>query len=95
MTTRHKHLGRGPTRAVREIVRLIEQAKGTVEPIGRGHIKVIGPDGWTVIPGTFSDYPRARENIYTKIRKRTGLDVRQVRRQASRQASRQARRGRS
>jgi hypothetical protein len=63
---------------VEEIVRAVRRAGGEVTLTRNGHVRISGPAGVTVIPGTPGGN-RSRRNALAKIRSMAGIDLREGR----------------
>ncbi len=64
------------SREARDIAKAVEDAGGTVERTGKGHLKVTGPEGTAIVasaPDTGHQGGRALANTWATITRETGL----------------------
>jgi sarcosine oxidase gamma subunit len=64
---------RARTKEARDIERAVRRAGGTVERTGKGHLRVVGPDGFAIV-GSAPGANRLAK-AYETIRAKTGLDL--------------------
>jgi hypothetical protein len=71
--------GRSNGKRTREFIAAIRQAGGEVELTAKGHLRVTGPAGVTVVGSRHGPTDRrAQLNALSELRRRTGLHVRRV-----------------